>query len=90
MIQWTRKEGKTLMSEILNHIHGADTDRRGIPSMEIVLRRTVQHVNEAEEQRARDLRGKIILDPKKDPDPWGLHGISLRHRLLCMGWEDNQ
>lgn len=34
----------------------------------------------------RSLIGKIILDPKKDPDPYSLHGIPLHIRLQEMGW----
>ena len=34
----------------------------------------------------QSLRGKIILDPELDPDPWGYHGMSLAYRLECMGW----
>ena len=30
--------------------------------------------------------GKIILDPKLDPDPYGQHGINLVTRLRAMGW----
>lgn len=40
-------------------------------------------VNEAWEKR---LSGKIILDPKLDPDPYGDHRIALVDRLKAMGW----
>jgi hypothetical protein len=32
--------------------------------------------------------GLITLDPKKDPDPFGLHNMSLSYRLRCMGWPE--
>lgn len=34
----------------------------------------------------RQLQGKIVLDPRKDPDPYSLHGIPLSVRLQEMGW----
>ena len=34
----------------------------------------------------QSLQGKIVLDPKLDPDPWGYHGMSLAYRLECMGY----
>lgn len=34
----------------------------------------------------RSLEGKIVLDPKLDPDPYGNFGISLVDRLQAMGW----
>ncbi len=30
--------------------------------------------------------GLIILDPTKDPDPFGNHGYSIQVRLAAMGW----
>jgi len=30
--------------------------------------------------------GKVLLDPKKDPDPYGQHGVDLAYRLRVMGW----
>jgi hypothetical protein len=30
--------------------------------------------------------GKIVLDPKLDPDPYGYHGIPLSTRFAAMGW----
>ncbi len=30
--------------------------------------------------------GKVLLDPKKDPDPYGQHGVDLAYRLKVMGW----
>lgn len=33
-----------------------------------------------------DMRGKVVLDLTKDPDPFGLHGIPLSTRLQYMGW----
>jgi len=33
-----------------------------------------------------DMKGKIVLDLTKDPDPWGYHGMSLSYRLQVMGW----
>lgn len=33
-----------------------------------------------------DLENKIVLDLKKDPDPYGYFGISLIDRLMAMGW----
>ncbi len=30
----------------------------------------------------------VVLDPKLDPDPFGLHGMSLAYRLQCMGWRE--
>lgn len=35
---------------------------------------------------ARSVRDKIVLDPDKDPDPYGNFGISLVDRLHAMGW----
>jgi len=35
----------------------------------------------------RSLIGKIVLDPKLDPDPYGYHGIPLTTRLESMGWK---
>ena len=35
-----------------------------------------------------DNQDKIILDPKKDPDPYGFHGMPLVYRLMCMGWRE--
>jgi hypothetical protein len=32
--------------------------------------------------------GLITLDPKKDPDPFGLHHMPLSYRLRCMGWPE--
>lgn len=32
--------------------------------------------------------GLITLDPSKDPDPFGLHHMSLSYRLRCMGWPE--
>jgi hypothetical protein len=32
--------------------------------------------------------GLITLDPSKDPDPFGLHHVSLSYRLRCMGWPE--
>ena len=34
----------------------------------------------------QSLQGKIVLDPKLDPDPYSLHGMSLAYRLECMGY----
>lgn len=28
----------------------------------------------------------ILLDLALDPDPYGVHGLSLQHRLQTMGW----
>lgn len=33
-----------------------------------------------------DMKGKVVLDLTKDPDPYGLHGIPLSTRLQYMGW----
>ena len=33
-----------------------------------------------------DMKGKVVLDLTKDPDPYGLHGIPLSTRLQFMGW----
>jgi hypothetical protein len=41
-----------------------------------------------EPKRKYDNQNKIILDPKQDPDPFGLHGMSLAYRLQCMGWRE--
>ena len=30
----------------------------------------------------------VVLDPRLDPDPFGLHGMSLAYRLMCMGWRE--
>jgi hypothetical protein len=35
-----------------------------------------------------ELSDKIVLDPSKDPDPWGHHNMSLSYRLRCMGWPE--
>lgn len=35
----------------------------------------------------RNLVGKIVLDPSKDPDPYSLHSIPLSTRLIEMGWK---
>lgn len=35
----------------------------------------------------QSLRGKIVLDPRLDPDPYSLHGMSLSYRLESMGWK---
>ena len=32
--------------------------------------------------------GLIMLDPKKDPDPYGNFSMSLSYRLRCMGWPE--
>ncbi len=32
------------------------------------------------------LKGMIVLDPSKDPDPYSLHSIPLATRLQYMGW----
>lgn len=32
------------------------------------------------------LKGKVVLDLTKDPDPYGYHGIPLSTRLQYMGW----
>jgi hypothetical protein len=29
----------------------------------------------------------ILLDVRKDPDPYGYHNIPLATRLQCMGWK---
>lgn len=34
----------------------------------------------------RAAEGMIVLDPDKDPDPYGNFGISLVDRLHAMGW----
>jgi|694.fasta_scaffold00458_76 hypothetical protein len=42
---------------------------------------------EVAEEPTRELpMDKITLDPKLDPDPYNLHGMSLSYRLKCMGW----
>ena len=33
-----------------------------------------------------DMKGKVVLDLTKDPDPYNLHGFSLSYRLQVMGW----
>ena len=33
-----------------------------------------------------DMKGKVVLDLTKDPDPYNLHGMSLVYRLQVMGW----
>ena len=33
-----------------------------------------------------DMKGKVVLDLTKDPDPYGYHGIPLSTRLQYMGW----
>jgi len=30
--------------------------------------------------------GTVLLDTKKDPDPYGQHGVDLAYRLRVMGW----
>ena len=30
------------------------------------------------------IKGCIILDPNKDPDPYGFHGMSLKYRFDVM------
>ena len=42
-----------------------------------------QQTNSKYEQ---SMKGKVILDLTKDPDPYGLHGIPLSTRLQFMGW----
>lgn len=39
-----------------------------------------------EEPKREPLTDKIVLDPNLDPDPYGYHGMSISHRLKCMGW----
>jgi hypothetical protein len=34
----------------------------------------------------QSMRGKVVLDLTKDPDPYGYHGIPLSTRLQFMGW----
>lgn len=29
---------------------------------------------------------KVVLDLRADPDPHGMHRMSLAYRLECMGW----
>lgn len=38
----------------------------------------------------KDMSGLVVLDLKKDPDPYGYHKIPLTHRLIAMGWPETQ
>jgi hypothetical protein len=40
------------------------------------------------EARTELAKRQIVLDTSKDPDPFGLHRMSLSYRLRCMGWPE--
>jgi len=48
--------------------------------------RTTHQISLNDSKVVKSLRGKIVLDPKLDPDPYGYHGLPLAYRLECMGW----
>lgn len=69
------------MTHILNHIKLAE---KAIGMNELNQQKLINASNDA--QTVVNLKNKIILDPNKDPDPYGYHGIPLSTRLLEMGW----
>jgi len=76
------------MSSILNSINEADI---GCKVKEEVLKSMKTLVEDFENiglTEAKDMRRKILLDLDDDPDPYGLHGLPLKYRLLCMGWPE--
>lgn len=64
------------MSDILNRIR----DLEKINHLAENITKLPQKVN------VPSLKGMIVLDPSKDPDPYSLHGIPLSIRLQEMGW----
>ena len=75
---------------ILRDIRAAElaqqSHRTALKKMQEDLERVEDLLDSERADLDSEMRGKIVLDPAKDPDPWGLHGISLVDRLRAMGW----
>lgn len=60
-----------------------------IARMEVESKFRIKEITEIslrEAAESKQIEGKIVLDPKLDPDPYGYHGVSLVDRLRAMGW----
>jgi hypothetical protein len=74
------------VSDFLNQLKLFEDTKQAIRKEVDDLKMQV-NLHTAEDRRTiQNLRGKIVLDPNKDPDPYSLHGISLSTRLIEMGW----
>ena len=74
------------MSELLQHLKTFE-DRHSIVKRELYEYEGYSMTTILQDGKiVQSLQGKIVLDPKLDPDPWGYHGMSLAYRLECMGW----
>jgi hypothetical protein len=74
------------MSDFLNQLKLFEDTKQAIRRGVDDLRMQV-NLHTAEDRRTiQNLRGKIVLDPRLDPDPYSLHNIPLTTRLIEMGW----
>jgi len=64
------------MSDIFNKIR----ELEGLPLQATNIVRHPTKIN------VPSLKGMIVLDPSKDPDPYSLHDIPISVRLQEMGW----
>ena len=75
------------MSDILNQIRKLEVVNQSLSkSVDGLLQAQLKNAAD-DAMTARSLNGKIVLDPSRDPDPYGLHGIALTTRLFEMGWK---
>jgi len=78
------------MSSILNSINEADIGCKVKAAVLDSMSSLLRDMDSIEKTRAADMlcehTGKVILDLKHDPDPYGYHGFPLKYRLLYMGW----
>ena len=74
------------MSELMQHLKTFEQSHRMV-KRELDEYQDYPYITRLQNVKVvQSLQGKIILDPKLDPDPWGYHGMSLAYRLECMGY----
>jgi len=73
-----------MITHFINNLKTLEESTR--PTQPISLKEAQQLNAISDSNVVRSLEGKIVLDPRKDPDPYGLHNIPLSVRLQYMGW----
>lgn len=73
-----------MSSDFLNNLR----ELEHIATVPIICSQHDSHVvaQQTHSKYEQSMKGKVILDLTKDPDPYGLHGIPLSTRLQYMGW----
>jgi FlaG/FlaF family flagellin (archaellin) len=73
-----------LSSSFLNNLR----ELEHIATVPIICSQHDAHVvaQQTDSKYQLSMKGKVVLDLTKDPDPYGYHGIPLSTRLQYMGW----